>query len=99
MVKFKVVRLCKEEAMSVVPTEAVRYDLDKAAALLREKGYEVQMQGPMVIAKAKEFEATLYTSGRLLVSRVETKEKAAEAANSVYEAVEGSLEPLVARRS
>jgi hypothetical protein len=97
MVTFKVVRLCKEEAMSVVPTETLRYDLDKAAELLRGKGYEVKMQGPMVIAKAKDFEATLYTSGRLLVSRIETKEKATEAANLVYEAVEGSREPLAVR--
>ena len=39
MVKFKVVRLCKEEAMTIVPTEIARFDLEKAADLLRGAGY------------------------------------------------------------
>jgi hypothetical protein len=36
MVKFKAVRLCKEDAMSVVPTEILRYDLERVVQLLRE---------------------------------------------------------------
>lgn len=98
MVKFKAVRLCKQDAMSIVPTEAVRFDLVKAAELLEQKGYETTMQGPMLIARSADVEITLYTSGRMLISRVETKEKAAMVAELIYEAVEGSLEPLVARR-
>jgi hypothetical protein len=98
MVKFKVVRLCKENAMSIVPSEALRYDLVRAAGLLEQKGYETTMQGPMLIARSADFEITLYTSGRMLISRVETREQAVSAAELIYEAVEGSLEPLVARR-
>ena len=91
MVRFKVVRLCKQEAMSVVPTEVLRYDLDRAAALLTEKGYATTMQGPMLIAK-KEIEFTLYTSGRMLISKVESKEKATEAAVAIYAMLEGAAE-------
>lgn len=98
MVKFKVVRLCKQDAMSVVPSEAVRYNLEKASELLERKGYKTMMQGPMLIATSSDLEVTLYTSGRMLISRVETKEKAAAAAELVYEAVEGSLESLISRR-
>jgi len=96
MVKFKVVRLCKEEAMSIVPIEARRYNLDGAKELLEQRGFEAAMQGPMLIAK-KGFEVTLYASGRMLVSRIESKEKATEAAEAVYDAVEGALEPLAKR--
>ncbi len=98
MVKFKLVRLCKQDAMSVVPSESVRYDLNKAAELLEQKGYQTTMQGPMLIARSADFEITLYTSGRMLISRIESKEGAASAADLIYEAVEGSLESLVARR-
>ncbi len=99
MVKFKVVRLCKEEAVSVVPTELLRYDLDKAANLLQSKGFEVVSQGLMVIAKDSRHEVTLYASGRMLLSKVENKEMAGEVAKEVYAIVEDSLEPSVARRS
>lgn len=91
MVKFKVVRLCKQEAMSVVPTDVLRFDLDRVAELLRDKGFETAMQGPMLIAK-KDIEITFYTSGRMLLSKVENKEKATEAATMLYAAVEGAAE-------
>jgi ArsR family metal-binding transcriptional regulator len=91
MVKFKVVRLCKQDAMSVVPTEVLRFDLEKAAEILKTNGYEATMQGPMLIAK-KDIELTLYASGRMLLSKVESKEKAVEMANRVYAAVEGAVE-------
>jgi ribonuclease HIII len=99
MVKFKVIRLCKEEAVSIVPTAMLRYDLDKAADLLRDKGYNVLSQGLMVIAKGPGHEVTLYASGRMLLSGSEKKEKAAEMAEEIYATVEGSLEPSAARKS
>lgn len=99
MVKFKVVRLCKQEAMSIAPVEVVRYDLDRAAAILEEKGYHVNNQGLMVVALKGEREITLYTNGRMLVSRADSKELATEVASEIYEAVEGSRESFPPRRS
>jgi len=99
MVTFKVIRLCKEEAVSIVPTTMLRYDLDKAAELLAGKGYEVVSQGLMVIARGPGHEVTLYTSGRMLLSGSEKKEKAAEMAEEIYATVEGSLEPSTSRKS
>lgn len=98
MVKFKAIRLCKQDAMSIVPSEVLRYDLDKAVGLLEQKGYTTVMQGPMLIARSTDIEVTIYVSGRMLISRVENKERAAEVANRIYEAVEGALEPPVAKR-
>jgi ribonuclease HIII len=96
MVKFKAVRLCKEDAMSVVPTDILRYDLERAAQLLQEYGYEATSQGLMVLARGDGHEFTLYASGRMLISHVESKQKATEVANRVYEIVEGSsgLSPI-----
>lgn len=99
MVKFKVVRLCKDEAVSVVPTQMLRYDLDKAAQLLKDKGYEVVSQGLMVIAKGPGHEVTIYSSGRMLLSGVKDKEKAGGVAEEIYAMVEGSLEAPAAKRS
>ncbi|GEM_PF-518657 len=99
MVRFKVVRLCKEEAVSIVPTEILRYDLDKATKLLEDKGYKVVSQGLMIVAKGEDHEVTLYPSGRMLLSGSNDKEKAGELANDIYAAVEGSREPSSAKRS
>jgi hypothetical protein len=99
MVKYRLVRLCKEDAMSVVPLEMYRYDLESATKLLKEKGYEVVAQGPMVIIRDLDHEATFYPSGRILLSHVENKEVAASVANRIYDIVEGSMEPVPSRRS
>jgi hypothetical protein len=65
MVKFKVIRLCKEDAVSVVPTEMLRYDLDRAAKLLEGSGYEVVSQGLMIIAKGSGHEIYATVEGSL----------------------------------
>jgi hypothetical protein len=81
----------------VVPKEILRYDLAKAAELMREGGYEVTSQGLMVIAKGNGHEITLYGSGRMLLSSVDSKEEATEVAKAVYEIVDGSSEPSSVR--
>ena len=51
----------------------------------------------MVIAKGHHHEVTFYASGRMLLTGSERKERAAEMAESIYAAVEGSLEPSAKR--
>ncbi len=99
MVKFKVVRLCKDEAVSIVPTQMLRYDLNRAARLLEERGYDVVSQGLMIIAKGQGHEVTLYASGRILLSGVKDRGEAAEVAEQVYATVEGSVESPDTKRS
>lgn len=99
MVRYKLIRLCKEDAMSVVPLEMYRYDLLAATRSLQENGYEVVTQGPMIIIKGPDHEATFYPSGRILLSHVKSKEEATKVADKVYETVEGSLVPTPSRRS
>ena len=99
MVKYKLIRLCKENAMSVVPMAIYRFDLESAARLLKEKGYEVVAQGPMMIIRDLDHEATFYPSGRILLSHVENKEAATSVADKIYEIVEDSMESVPSRRS
>lgn len=92
MVKFKVVRLCRQEAMSVVPTEKVRYDLERAVPLLSQAGYQVNDQGLMLIAVGGGREITLYASGRIMIAGVASKEEAGRVAEETYATVEPSRE-------
>jgi TATA-box binding protein (TBP) (component of TFIID and TFIIIB) len=92
MVKFKVVRLCKEDAMTIVPTNMARYDLEKAAGLLREAGYEVDDKGVMVTAASERREITLYPSGRMVVAGIDGKEEAGQVAEATYSVLDPARE-------
>ncbi len=94
MVKFKVVRLCKEEAMTIVPTEIARYDLEMAAELLRKAGYSVDDKGVMVTAVSDGKEITVYSSGRMVVAGIDGKEEAGQVAEAAYAVLEPSRESL-----
>ena len=82
--KFRIIRICKSEAMSAVPQTPVRFDLDKSSASLRTHGYEVQENQVMVIAKKDKVEVTLYMNGRLLVTPATDKEEVRKLAEEFY---------------
>ncbi len=92
MMKFKVVRLCKEEAMTIVPTTNARFDLEKAADLLREAGCEVDDKGVMVTASYQGKEITIYSSGRMVIAGISGKEEAGKVAEAAYATIEASRE-------
>ena len=82
--KFRIIRICKSEAMSAVPQAPIRFDLDRSSASLRSRGYEVQENPVMVIAKKDNVEITLYMNGRLLVTPATEKEAVREMAEVFY---------------
>jgi hypothetical protein len=82
--KFRIIRICKSEAMSAVPQTPVRFDLDRSSASLRTNGYEVQENQVMVIAKKDNVEVTLYMNGRLLVTPATDKEAVLKLAEVFY---------------
>ena len=90
--KFKVVSLCKKDAMSVVPLEVVRYDLERCAEILRSKGFEVKDPGVMVRASRGGTETILYKNGRMMVSPAESKEYVKAIAEEFYAIVESAHE-------
>ncbi|MDD1773214.1 MAG: hypothetical protein LUQ14_01145 [Methanomassiliicoccales archaeon] len=90
--KFKVISLCKKDAMSVVPQEVVRYDLERCAEILRSKGFEVKDPGVMVRASRAGIETVLYKNGRMMVSPAENKETVREIAEEFYAMVESARE-------
>ncbi len=89
MMKYKIVRLCQHEAMSVVPQMPASFDLEKVAPVLKRAGYSVDDQGLMLIAVKDGSDITLYKSGRLLVHPVRTKEETTTLADAFYQAIEG----------
>ncbi len=86
--RFKLVRMCKGETVTIIPMEAIRLDLDKASSLLKESGYEVSNPGVMVTATKNDLNFTLYKSGRILLSPSVEKEEAEKLAGEFYEVVE-----------
>jgi len=90
--KFKVISLCKKDAMSVVPQDVVRYDLVRCAEILRSKGFEVKDPGVMVRASRGGIETVLYKNGRMMVSPAESKEIVREIAEEFYAMVESARE-------
>ena len=90
--KFKVVGICDSAALSVVPKESVRFDLDGCAKILESEGYDVENLGVMVITTRGGREITMFKNGRLMIHPVEDKEEAADIANRFYEAIERAKE-------
>jgi hypothetical protein len=90
--RFKVVSLCKKDAMSAVPQEVVRYDLEKSAEVLRSRGFEVRDPGVMVRASRGGIETILCKNGRIMVSPAESKEVVRAIAEEFYAIVESARE-------
>jgi hypothetical protein len=82
--KFRIIRICKSEAMSAVPQTPIRFDLERSTTSLRTNGYDVQENLVMVIAKKDSVEVTLYKNGRLLVTPATDKEVVRELAEVFY---------------
>lgn len=90
--QFKVVRICESDALSVIPKESVRFDIDRSAEILEGEGYEVDNAGVMLIAKKEGMEITVYRNGRLMIHPIEDRERAAEIAEAFYSTIEEGRE-------
>jgi len=87
MMKFAVVKCCSADAFDAIPQSLVKIDVGKALAALKSKGWrEVADAGIMCVVEKGGVEATLYSSGRILVKTAET-EVAEKTAKDVYEAI------------
>lgn len=82
---FRLIRVCKGEAMSAIPQMVVRYDLRASALSLMQNGYEVDDKEIMIIARRSGIEITLYVNGRLMLAPMDDKERAKSLANSFYD--------------
>lgn len=91
-IRFKVVDLCKKDAMSVVPQDVIRYDLERCAEILRSEGFDVKGPGVMIRASRDGTEITLYKNGRMMMTPVENKEKVRELAEDFYALMEAARE-------
>ena len=88
--RFKVVHLCQRSAVSAIPQESVRVDLERTAEELQERGYAVKRSEVMLEA-SKVISATIYPNGRLMIHPVHDKKEGEEIARTIYDLV--VLEP------
>ncbi len=84
MIKYKVVQLCQQDALSIIPIERIAIEMDKTAGCLIEKGFSADNQGVMVTASKDKIAVSIYKNGRILVSGTTSKETAEEIAQDVY---------------
>ena len=82
--KFRIIRICKSEAMSAVPQMPIRFDLERSVTSLRSNGYEVEDNIVMVTARKEGVEVTIYKNGRLLVTPATDKEAVRVLAENLY---------------
>jgi hypothetical protein len=49
--RFRLIRICKGEAISAIPQDVVRYDLKASIPTLVQNGYEVEDRDMMLVTK------------------------------------------------
>ncbi|MFH0815549.1 MAG: hypothetical protein V1934_01855 [Methanobacteriota archaeon] len=84
---FAVVKCCSAEAYDAIPQALVKVDIGKALSSLKAKSWrEVADAGIMCVVEKEGVEATLYSSGRILVKTVESA-IAEKAAKDIYDTI------------
>ena len=81
---FKIMRMCKNDAMSAVPMEVIKIDLAKTTPKLRENDFQVDTSDVMLIARNRDYEVTIFRNGRLMIGPVKGKEHAGQIAEIIY---------------
>jgi hypothetical protein len=82
--EFKIMRMCKQDAMSAVPMASIKINLEKTTPVLREKGFQVDTSDVMLIARNRDYEVTIFRNGRLMMGPVKGKEHAGQIAEIIY---------------
>jgi len=82
--RFRLIRVCKGEAMSTIPQDVVRYDLKRSVGPLQDEGYTVEDRDMMLIASKDGIEITIYVNGRMMITPMKEKENATSISNKIY---------------
>jgi TATA-box binding protein (TBP) (component of TFIID and TFIIIB) len=90
--KFKIVGICSVEALSAIPKEPVRFDLDRASEILEVAGHDLENLSVMVTIQYDGREVTIYRNGRITIYPAESKEIAADIAERFYDMIEKARE-------
>lgn len=84
MIKYKVVQLCQQDALSIVPIEKIAIEMNKTTVHLIEKGFSADNQGVMITASKDKIAVSIYKNGRILVSGTTSKETAEGIGRDIY---------------
>lgn len=90
--KFKIVGICSVEALSAIPKEPVRFDLDRASEILEAEGHVLENLSVMVTIQFDGREVTIYQNGRISIYPAESEEIAADIAKRFYDKIEKARE-------
>ncbi|OPY33248.1 MAG: hypothetical protein A4E32_00924 [Methanomassiliicoccales archaeon PtaU1.Bin124] len=85
--KFRLIYVCKGEAVSAIPQDVIRYDLKASIPNLERDGYQVDDKDMMLIARKEGIEVTIYMNGRLMISPMKDKEWARKISEATYESL------------
>lgn len=89
---YKVVRICDSDALSVIPKESVRFDLDRCDEVLKSNGLEVENVGVMITTSLDGVEITLYRNGRLMFHPLGDKDRAGALADRFFSIISEGVE-------
>jgi len=84
MVEYKLVRLCQDDSMCVMPSRPIKIDVPAAASRLNGAGHRAEAKSIMLAATVNGRELTLYRTGRMVMKGVKSKDEARELADLVY---------------
>ena len=73
-----------ERAYEVIPEKELNLDLDLVVEKLKNSGYTTVIRTPHIAIVKKEFEVSLYPSGRILIKKAESREIAEKIADEIY---------------
>jgi hypothetical protein len=82
---FYILKPCQgKAAFEAVLHSQIQIDITNRVKNLEAHGYEVLDAGIMLVAKKDEFEISIYPSAKLLI-KCDSKEKATQKANEIYD--------------
>ncbi len=73
-----------ERAYEVIPEMKMNIEVEHIAERLERHGYSIVIKTPHIVVIRKEFEVSVYPSGRILIKKVDDKEVAEKIADEIY---------------
>ncbi len=80
-----VAKPCKtERAYEVIPETRMEIDAERMAEKLEDNGYSIIIKTPHIVVVRKEYEISVYPSGRILIKKVDDRKVAERIADEIY---------------
>ncbi|WP_371807523.1 hypothetical protein [Thermococcus sp. CX2] len=89
MVQVITTRPCTSmKAVTIVPEKKYRIDLRELCECLKKREYRVKKVTPFLAIVSREFEVSIFPSGRIIVRDTSDEKEALKIAREIYECIE-----------